>query len=53
MRAAVLKAPGQLVVEEIADLPVASDFVVVEVLHCGICGSDIRYYQGENPWSLH
>jgi len=20
---------------------------------CGICGSDARYFQGENPWSLH
>jgi len=20
---------------------------------CGICGSDVRYFSGENPWSLH
>jgi len=53
MRAAVLKSPGRIVVEDIADLPVGPDAVVVEVLHCGICGSDIRYYQGENPWALH
>ncbi|NIA15083.1 MAG: alcohol dehydrogenase catalytic domain-containing protein [Nitrospiraceae bacterium] len=27
--------------------------VRVEMRACGICGSDIRYYHGENPWSLH
>ena len=53
MRAAVLKAPRQLVIEDIPDLHGQPDEVVVEVEHCGICGSDIRYYVGENPWALH
>lgn len=29
------------------------DEVVIEVGAVGICGSDIRYYHGENPWALH
>ena len=29
------------------------DEVLVRVKACGICGSDIRYYLGENPWALH
>ncbi len=53
MKAAVLKRPGELVVE---DIPVPSwerDEVLVRVRACGICGSDLRYFQGENPWALH
>lgn len=25
--------------------------VLIRVSKCGICGSDIRYYHGENPWA--
>jgi threonine dehydrogenase-like Zn-dependent dehydrogenase len=25
----------------------------VRVAACGICGSDLRYYAGENPWAKH
>lgn len=53
MKAAVLKAPRVLKIEEIPK-PVADDeFLVLEVKACGICGSDVRYYEGENPWALH
>jgi threonine dehydrogenase-like Zn-dependent dehydrogenase len=27
--------------------------VLVQVKACGICGSDLRYWAGENPWALH
>ena len=27
--------------------------VRVELRACGICGSDVHYYQGHNPWALH
>lgn len=30
-----------------------SDMVLVETKACGICGSDISYYKGRNPWALH
>lgn len=53
MKAAVLKAPKQLVVEDIPVFPLDSNLVLVKVEACGICGSDIRYFNGENPWALH
>ncbi len=27
--------------------------VLIKVGACGICGSDLRYWTGENPWALH
>ena len=53
MRAAVLKEPYRIVIEELAEPSPDRDQVVIEVAHCGICGSDIRYFRGENPWALH
>lgn len=57
MRAAVLEAPGRLVVREIPEWPLEaygdSDMVLVEVGACGLCGSDFRYFAGENPWAQH
>ncbi len=53
MKAAVLKKPYILEVEEVPRFPLESGWVTVAVEYCGICGSDIRYYQGENPWALH
>jgi 2-desacetyl-2-hydroxyethyl bacteriochlorophyllide A dehydrogenase len=53
MKAAVLKAPEQLVVEEIPISKIHDDELLVEVGACGICGSDLRYLEGHNPWALH
>jgi len=53
MKAAVLKRPRHLVVEDIPPFGLAPDEVMVQVEACGICGSDLRYYVGENPWALH
>lgn len=54
MKAILLKEPYQL---ELVDIPrpklVALDQVLIKVEACGICGSDLRYYAGENPWALH
>ena len=53
MKAAVLKKPWTLRVEDVPE-PVADEtFALLDVKACGICGSDIRYYMGENPWALH
>jgi threonine dehydrogenase-like Zn-dependent dehydrogenase len=27
--------------------------VRVETKACGLCGSDVKYFQGDNPWALH
>ncbi len=53
MKAVLLRGPYKL---EMAEVPVPSpkpDEVLIKVGACGICGSDVRYYMGENPWSLH
>ncbi len=54
MKAVVLKKPGTLELQDIP-LPVMteSNHVIIKVEACGICGSDIRYRAGENPWALH
>ena len=54
MKAVVLKSPKHL---EFMDVPepdlVAENHVLIKVEACGICGSDLRYWSGENPWALH
>lgn len=56
-RAAVLEGPGRLTVKEIPMWPLKSygdpDMVLVKVEACGVCGSDFRYFAGENPWAQH
>lgn len=42
MKAAVYKGPGQLEVEERPDPKPGAGRVVVEVSHCGICGTDLH-----------
>ena len=54
METVVLRKPRVL---ERVDLPVPRlterHHVRIGVGACGICGSDLRYYVGENPWALH
>ena len=54
MKAIVLKGPRQL---ELMDVPRPTlkdeNHVLIQVGACGICGSDLRYWAGENPWALH
>ena len=54
MKAVVLTGPGELKMLDVPR-PVLTDEnqVLVQVKVCGICGSDLRYYAGENPWALH
>ncbi|MBT3274094.1 MAG: alcohol dehydrogenase catalytic domain-containing protein [Spirochaetales bacterium] len=49
----ILKKPGSLIVREIEVPKIPLDSIEVEMKACGICGSDIRYLAGENPWSQH
>lgn len=55
--AAVLRRPRDLAIQEIPLWPIENygdeDLVIVEVRAVGVCGSDFRYYQGENPWAQH
>jgi threonine dehydrogenase-like Zn-dependent dehydrogenase len=54
VRAVVLKRPGLL---ELSDVPIPAlknkYDILIRVEACGICGSDLRYSAGENPWALH
>lgn len=54
MKALVLKGPRQLVRMDIPRPRIQEERqVLIEVRACGICGSDLRYWAGENPWALH
>ncbi len=57
MKAVVLEAPRRLALRDIPLWPIEAygdpDMVLVKVAACGLCGSDYRYYAGENPWSMH
>lgn len=57
MEAVVLERPESLRVREIPLRPLERyndpDLVLVQVEACGICGSDLRYFKGENPWAQH
>jgi len=47
MRAAVLEAPGQLVVKEVPDPKPGPNELVVEVKACGVCGTDVSLFTGK------
>lgn len=47
MRAAVLEAPGQLVVKEVPDPRPGPGELVVEVKACGVCGTDVNLFTGK------
>ncbi|RYG31392.1 hypothetical protein EON81_22995 [bacterium] len=57
MPAAVLEGPKRLTIREIPMWPLADygddDLVFVRVEAVGVCGSDFRYFLGENPWAQH
>lgn len=52
MKAVVLERAGKISIKEIPLPTPPSGEVLIRVKACGICGSDIRYFYGENPWSL-
>lgn len=53
MKAVVLKSAHRLVLEDVPRPQAGDGMCVVRCICCGICGSDLRYYQGENPWAQH
>ncbi len=53
MKAAVLRGPKDLVLAHIPRPTAGPGTVLLEVVACGICGSDLRYFEGENPWAKH
>jgi L-iditol 2-dehydrogenase len=53
MKAIVLRSREDLAVEEVPKPLPGRGEALVKVTDCGICGSDIRYLHGENPWAQH
>lgn len=53
MKAIVLRGKENLVVEDVPKPRPGRGEALVRVTDCGICGSDIRYLHGENPWAQH
>ncbi|MFN8224244.1 MAG: alcohol dehydrogenase catalytic domain-containing protein [Gaiellales bacterium] len=49
MRALVWTAPFEAEVQELPDVEAPSGSVVVEVIACGICGSDLHGFRGHSP----
>ena len=45
MKAAVLEAPGQFEIRELPKPRIESEEVLIRVIACGICGTDLRIYR--------
>ncbi len=53
MKAGVLQDIQKLVLMEVPVTKPRKGEVLLKIGACGICGSDVRYYFGENAWTLH
>ena len=51
MKALVLRSRERIEVMDVPRPQLRAGQVLIKVSKCGICGSDIRYFHGENPWS--
>lgn len=51
MKALVLRSPQKLQVMDVPKPKAGPGQVIVKVHECGVCGSDVRYFFGENPWA--
>jgi len=53
MRRAVLDGPGELRIETCAEPEAGPGEALVDVMRCGICGSDIHSYLGRHPLVIY
>jgi len=51
VKALVLKSAEQLEVMDVPTPELSAGQVLIKVSKCGVCGSDVRYFHGENPWA--
>ncbi|HTB20783.1 MAG TPA: zinc-binding dehydrogenase [Bryobacteraceae bacterium] len=49
MRAMVLRAPGDLTLDDVALPQAPSGHVLVRITHSGLCGTDLKIYKGAIP----
>jgi len=52
-RIVVLERKGKIQLKEVPIKHPEKGWDLIKVGACGICGSDVRYFLGENPWALH
>lgn len=51
MKAVVLHKDSRLALEDVPMPKLGAREALIKVKACGICGSDLRYLEGENPWA--
>lgn len=51
MKALVLRQSEDLAISDLPLWELGAGEALIRVTSCGICGSDIRYFYGENPWA--
>jgi 2-desacetyl-2-hydroxyethyl bacteriochlorophyllide A dehydrogenase len=51
MKAMILRAPGELVLDDVARPGPIASHVLVRVTHSGVCGTDLKIYNGAIPVS--
>ena len=49
MKAFVMREPGQVAIETVADAVATNDEVLLKVRMIGLCGTDLSSYRGKNP----
>ena len=49
MKAMILKAPGELVLDEVSRPSTSTGQVLIRVTHTGICGTDLKIFSGAIP----
>src|SRR5437762_7787346 len=49
MKALIIKKPGEVVVESVAEPVVSEDRLLLKVRRIGLCGSDLNSFRGKNP----
>lgn len=53
MKAIVFNRPGEWEVRELANPEPAAGEVVIEVVACGLCGTDLHTLAGDSPWARY
>jgi L-gulonate 5-dehydrogenase len=53
MKAAVMTEPFNLEIQEVPKPSPSANEVVVRVVNAGICGSDLHFYDGTNPYAKY
>jgi len=49
MKAFVMKEPGDVAIETVADAVASNDDVLLKVRMIGLCGTDLSSFRGKNP----